>query len=373
MADGNPFDSAATAAEPKKFKFRWVDANGNETGFFSSKKASFDGETLKLDDVEFPVDAILSMAVRDKYIAMVLPPHAGEDGESDGQPQHFTIAVYGTNAKTLKQMIDGARTDVFAEQERKDLQEKGLSSQYRDTKCPFCAATVSLSRLPETAQCYCQYCETLFTVGESAFGESEGLSRKQERKHRICEECNMYSQPRKFTIFYFIFLLYFISWSHRPTWRCPGCMRWDAWKMLFGNIFGFIGIPVAIVQLFRSYASKTTPGPLRGLDDANILANKGKIDKALDRYDRLMDNVPVNAGLKYNIGSGLLTKGDIPSAETMFELSLDDCANYFPSVRGLMYCYASQEKDAELKQLQKLHGWDDVPEEGEDFDEMVEA
>jgi len=336
--------------DPKfmKFKFRWLDADGNEGGMFSTKKGQFDGETIKLDDVEFPVDLILRIAVRDKSIFMLLPM-VDEQGNLSEEPQSIYISIHGTNAKKLKQAIDGARSDVFAEQEKADLKAKGLSQQYRSATCPFCNATISLSRLPETPQCYCSYCETLFMIAEAPFGQSEGLSRQQESKHRLCEECSMYSKPRKFTIFYFIFLLYFINWSQRPTWRCPGCMRWDAWKMLFGNVFGLIGLPVAIVQLFRSYGSKASTGPLRGLDDANILANKGKIDKALDRYDRLMDNLPINAGIKFNIGSGLMTKGDISSAETMYRLSLDDCANYFPSLNGLAACLEDQNRDDELK------------------------
>lgn len=343
----------------RKFKFRWVDSAGNETGMFSSKKGTFDGETIKLDDVEFPVDVILSIAVRDKFIVMLLPV-ADDEGNITDQHQTINISIYGTSAKKLKQAIDGARSDVFAVHEKAELKEKGLSSQYRSATCPFCDATISLSRLPETPQCFCDYCETLFTIEEQPFGQTEGLSRQQESKHRLCEECDMYSKPRKFTIFYFVFLLYFITWSHRPTWRCPGCMRGDAWKMLFGNVFGLIGIPVAIVQLFRSYGGKASSGPLRGLDDANILANKGKIDKALDRYDRLMDNVPINAGIKFNIGSGLMTNGDFSSAETMFQFSLDDCSNYSPAVQGLAMCLAQQEgRDADLKALKVLHGADE--------------
>jgi len=65
-----------------------------------------------------------------------------------------------------------------------------------------------------------------------------------------------------------------------------------------------------------------------------------------------MDNLPINAGIKYNIGSGLLTKGDVPHAETMFLLSLEDCSNFAPSLSGLHYCYTALDKKKELEQLE---------------------
>ena len=43
------------------FKFRWVDENGNETGFFSKKKGSFDGQELILDDIQLQAANITSM------------------------------------------------------------------------------------------------------------------------------------------------------------------------------------------------------------------------------------------------------------------------------------------------------------------------
>ena len=128
--------------------------------------------------------------------------------------------------------------------------------------------------------------------------------------------------------------------------------------MLFGNIFGLLGLPVAVTQLIRSYRGRVEKGPLKGLDDANILANRGKIDRALDRYDVLMDNLPINAGIKYNIGSGLLTKGDAVHAESMFLLSLEDCSNFAPSLSGLLFCYQQLGKDAERKQLEFQMGID---------------
>ena len=55
---------------PLHFKFRWVDENGNETGFFSKKKGSFDGQELILDDVQLQAANIISMEVYEERLAV---------------------------------------------------------------------------------------------------------------------------------------------------------------------------------------------------------------------------------------------------------------------------------------------------------------
>ena len=55
---------------PIHFKLRWLDDQGNETGFFSSKRGSFDGQTLVLDDVELSVANIISMEAYDERLAV---------------------------------------------------------------------------------------------------------------------------------------------------------------------------------------------------------------------------------------------------------------------------------------------------------------
>jgi hypothetical protein len=334
--------------DPIKFKFRWMEG-GNVSGFMG-QIGSFDGVTLKLADYEFPVDSVIAAEYADKVMSIVV------QGEEDFE--HLNIVLNGSSSPDrIKKAIDRSRSLLKVTQEQKDLVARGLGGTFRSQICPHCESTISLSRFTQTPQCFCEHCDSLFTI-RGNYGdrelEEQTLDASIEGNYRMCDECDMYSSPKTFSVFYFVFLFYFIHWSSDKTTRCPACMRTEAWKMFFANIFGFLGLPVAIVQLFRSYRGKVDSGPLKGLDDANILANKGKIEKALDRYDVLMDNVPVNAGIKFNIGSGLLTKGDVESAETMFLLSLEDCANYWPSLRGLHFCYRSLDKTEELKQLESL-------------------
>ena len=331
--------------DPLNFKFRWMD-EGNVTGF-RAIAGSFDGKTLKLGEDVYLVDQVEAAGSSDNMLSLII--------NQDDEYESFTIVVVGEKPETIKRAIDSRRSAMGVSEEHKRLVAQGQGASFRSEVCPHCDATISLSKFADSPQCYCDFCETLFTIRDqhaSQAIEASSLDRTLEAKYRMCEECGMYSYPRKFTKFYFIFLVYFIHWTSDKTVRCPACMRIEAWKMLFGNVFGLLGLPVALVQLFRSYRGKIEKGPLKGLDDANILANRGKIDRALDRYDALMDNLPINAGIKYNIGSGLLTKGDVPHAETMFLMSLEDCSNFAPSLSGLHFCYSSLDKKKEREQLE---------------------
>lgn len=337
--------------DPLTFKFRWMD-EGNVTGGMFSLSASFDGKNLTLDEEILPVKSIVSSAVYENVLSLSV--------DVEGEWQDFTFAVIGEQAATVKRAIDGARSTIEVAEEHKRLIAEGQGSSFRSETCPHCNATISLSKFADSPQCYCQYCETLFTIRDQYRShelDSKTLAQNLETKYGLCDHCGMYSFPRQFRIFYFVFLVYFMHFASEKTVRCPACMRWEAWKMFCGNIFGLLGLPVAIMALYRSYKGRVEKGPLKGLDDANSLANRGKIDRALDRYDQLMDNQPINAGIKFNIATGLVNQGDIPHAETMFLLSLEDCSNYEPSLQGLHFCYQSLGKSKELKDLEFQMGF----------------
>ena len=328
---------------------------GNVTGGMFPRSGSFDGKRLTLDEDSWPIEAIVGTHCDTPTLSLQI--------EQDDDWEDFSIAVSGVSALVVKQAIDAARSKYDVAQEQTRLIEEGQGDSFRSEICPHCGASTSLSRFADSPQCFCSYCETLFTIRKNQTGfhaDPKTLDAELEPKYRICEHCEMYSYPKKFRIFYFVFLLYFMHFASEKTVRCPACMRWEAWKMLMANIFGLLGLPTAITQLSRSYRSRVEKGPLRGLDDANILANRGKIDRALDRYDLLMDNVPINAGIKYNIAAGLMKKDDLPHAETMFLLSLEDCANYEPSLSGLYDCYQRSGKTRELKELEFRMGYDRV-------------
>lgn len=313
------------------FKFKWVDSQGQETGFFS-KKASFDGQTLKLDETAVPVGALTDVDVRSNRLIL-------STIDKDGQPGFLLIAVTQGSAGKLKQAIGLARSAVWAHLHRTELEKEGRGHEYREANCPHCGATLDLTGFPKTDQVSCDFCHSIGTLpGTKAAGDSPAAL-KAEKEHRLCDECGMYSKPRKFTIFYFYFLLVVYGWTSRETWRCPACMRPEAWKMFFGNLLFVLGVPVALVQLFRAYGGTDVGALFPGLDSANLKARKGNLQGAIADYQKILQKRAVSGGVKYNIGLAFLHDNDLDSAARAFEFALRDCANYRPAASALLGCY----------------------------------
>ncbi|MFT5522309.1 MAG: hypothetical protein ACI9HK_000252, partial [Pirellulaceae bacterium] len=223
-----------------RFKYYRVDHDGNVTTMFT-KKGEFDGETLKLDNTEIPAEVIGEVETRGKYLFF----SALDD---EGDVLILTLQIVSGSASKLSELLGRSRSAKWAESHQQELVKEGQGHTFRKAICPHCDATIDLTNMPATPQVYCGFCKrlgTLPTVTESA--------KPGENKYGLCEECGMYSQPRKFTIFYFYFLVVIYGWSSNETYRCPACMRGEAWKMLLGNFLFVLGIPVALIQLFRAY------------------------------------------------------------------------------------------------------------------------
>ena len=336
----------ASGEQITKFKFQWIDEKGNATGMFR-KKGTYDGSVLVLDKAEIPVAVIVDLDSRENRIIMTIL-----SGETETELYIFQVS--GIAAKRLKGLINISRSASWAKLEKEGLEEKGEGHLYRQASCQHCEAVITLSRMEITPQLYCSFCDTLSTVGNAA------STPPGEKDLRICEECGMFSKPRKFTIFYFYFLLIIYGFHQRTTWRCPACMRGEAWKMLFGNLIFILGVPVAIVQLIRSYGGSVA-GKFAGLDSANIKAKKGQPAKALAQYTEILKRVPHSAGLNYNIGRSLLEQKPELAMDS-FELALRDCSNYAPAANMLVHCYEQAGETEKLAQLQTVWGGEEEPE-----------
>ena len=139
--------------------------------------------------------------------------------------------------------------------------------------------------------------------------------------------------------------------------------------MLFGNLLFVIGVPVAVVQLCRSYGGAIGIGPFAGLDTANINAQKGNVIPALDGYRAILDRVPHSAGVKYNLGLALMNQNEIERAAETFRLALDDCSNYAPAYHSLAECYQRLGETDKLAELNRI--WGVVPEPADGQDETA--
>jgi tetratricopeptide (TPR) repeat protein len=330
--------------ETISFKFKWIDDEGNEQGFFA-KKGSFDGETLQLDDTAIPVVAIVEAEFRDRFMFVSVMT-------DEQEPALLGFSIVSGSAQRLKEEMGRARSSAWARLHREDLEKQGLSHTYREVQCPHCQAIIDLTNMERTPQISCEFCNTVSTIDTTSRPDDSMGPLAAEKQYRICDECGMYSKPRKFTIFYFYFLLVVYGVYSAPTWRCPACMRGEAWKMLFGNLLFLVGLPVALVQLFRSYGGTDIGGLYPGLDRANLKARGGDFEGAIADYRAILEKQPVSAGVKYNIGLAFLHDKDEEGAARMFEYALKDCANYQPAAVMLAQCYESlgeTEKLAALK------------------------
>lgn len=338
---------SAELSEPLAFKFHLLNEQGQQTSLFR-KRGSFDGETLLLDGVPIPAAGMLQTAIRENRMVVVYLT-------VDGGIAH--VAFMPTTKKEtdeLKRRLDIARSATWAQMHREALTKRGRGDAYRDACCPRCTATVILTDMPPSPQLYCPFCDSLTTT-DSIAGPIPG-----EESLRLCEECGMYSRPRKFTIFYFYFLLVVYGWWSRTTWRCPGCMRGQAWKMFFGNLLFLLGVPKAVAQLMRCYSGTVVGGAFRGLDGANLKARKGDVRGALAGYRSILERVPHSAGIKYNLALALLQQGDEPRAAEALELALADCANYVPAYQQLKGVYTRLGATERLQELTAM--WEDVEE-----------
>ncbi|MEZ6067462.1 MAG: hypothetical protein R3B90_17535 [Planctomycetaceae bacterium] len=71
--------------EPMKFKFHFLNEQGQPQSVFR-KQGTFDGETLKLDDLDVPAAVILQTVVRDNRIVLAVLTN-------DGAATHLLIAL----------------------------------------------------------------------------------------------------------------------------------------------------------------------------------------------------------------------------------------------------------------------------------------
>lgn len=337
--------------EAMDFKFKWVDDDGQDTGFFS-KNGKFDGENLDLDGTVIPVAAFADVDVRSNRLILAT---IGDDSE----PICIVFTVTRGSAAKLKQAVGLARSAVWAQMHREELEKEGRGGEYREERCPHCGAILDLTGYPRTDQVSCDFCHSIGTLPGTADASEAGGALSAEKDYRCCDECGMYSKPRKFTIFYFYFLIAVYGWSQRETWRCPACMRPEAWKMFFGNLIFILGVPVALVQLFRAYGGADVGALFPGLDKANLKARKGNLQAAIADYQKLLQKRPLSGGVKYNIGLAFLHDNDIDSAARSFEFALGDCANYQPAASALLGCYEQLGETDNLEALQKQWGGED--------------
>ncbi len=339
----------AGPAENPAFKFKYLNERGQETGFLSTK-GRFDGSHLHLGETAIPANAIIHVDNRENRVVLSV-------AQKEGPPATILFAVTGGSVVALKAALGKVRSAAWAASHRDELKSQGREQEFRAVECPHCKATIDLTGFRASPQVNCSFCHSISTLQ---------APRAEETQYRICDECGMYSKPRKFTIFYFYFLLVVYGWHSRSTWRCPACMRGDAWKMLFGNLVFILGVPVAIVQLIRAYGGADLKSMYRGLDSANLKARKGDLATAISEYRKILESHPHAAGVKYNVGLAMVQQNFMDAAAQTLDAALNDCCNYQPAAQLLAHCYTQLNEPEKLAALKAEWG---TAEDGDSLDE----
>lgn len=319
--------------EVVEFRFKWLDEQGQEVGFVRLP-GRLDAEHLELEEFEFPLPVLRQITTSGRDLRLAACP-------KDGEPIDLRMRLWGTEPGLVKRFIDRHVSQILAAEHWRQLQSDGRDHEYRERDCPACGSTIVLTGFVETPQVFCHHCESLSVVDSATEVEANSA-------YGICDECGLFSQPKSYTAFYFYFLFVEYGFHVSRFWRCPACMRAEAWKMIFLNAPFIVGLPWASWQLGRSYMSSWIKGPYRYLDAANLRCRQGRLDSAVDLYLAIVEEVPYCAGIKCNLADGFMAAGDRQRAEKLYLESLADCANYFPAKHGLEQC-----RQEELKVLAK--------------------
>ena len=290
----------------------------SEPVYDQRSQGSHDGEWLTLGEFRIPDSQIVGFGTNESVI--VLGFH-----DSAGQHKLVQFVVYGKTEPLRDALNYGLSRRNFTSELARAAHE-GRGRDVRETVCPYCQAKTLTMDRSQSPQVWCSYCDSLITTIPV-----DGLG-IIEKDYRICPECKMYSRPRKFSEGYFYFLIAHAGVHHKEHYCCSGCMRPRVWKMLFGNLFGLLGMPLAITQWFRVYLDSAGRGMFRGLDAANRSLRHRRIDRAIARYYRIVEKHPFSAGVLYNLARGLLARNDVDHGRQTLELAISNCQNYAPAI-----------------------------------------
>lgn len=316
-----------------RFWFKHIDADGKPCGFFA-KSARVEEDVLVLDNRTVPLCTVSSVHRQPGRIILYL----------DGEPAPLVLAFkFGHGGKVLKAIAlrSSLQRSRWHEQE---LVRRGMSRLFASFTCPHCGYTTELSGFPGTPQVYCFFCNRVLTVSPNR--------PPFEGKYILCGRCGVFGRRKQYLNFLIMFALFFYYSKIEPRTDCVRCMRRTIWSNFLGNFFLLIGAIPALWQLARAYWLSFDP--LRDLDRANRLAQKGKFERALPIYEFLAQRVRYCAPVRYNCGATLSAAGHDIEAMQQLEQCIANCGNFIPAYALLEATYASQgmvDKQGQLRAI----------------------
>lgn len=304
-----------------EFRFRDLIDSQNHTDA-GPGSAEHTGELLVFNGYSVRDDQIQELEIEENVFRLVV------DGES-GNTAQVMFAVIGP-IQPVRDAIHYGLSRRVARSQWSRLEKNSMTPTGREQECPWCQAMIfAVDPDREASQLWCRWCDALVTLDPP-----EGLG-DSERELRLCPQCHLYSDPKKFSEFYFHFEIVIGGVYQKEHTCCRACMRPRTSRMIAGNLIGVLGLPFAIRHWFKVNRDIHRDSPFRGLDRANRAIQKRRFDKALSLYWEIIERHPSSAGVLYNVAMGLLLKGDGEHARQTLEMALSNCPNYPPARRLL--------------------------------------
>jgi hypothetical protein len=330
--------------KPLTFKYRSLNEKGQECGFLARRGELTENE-LVLDKVPIPLSSIFKIYRRQNRLGLA---YATDQGVTN-----FAIAVYGGQARAIKEEVDRLCSYRWAAAHREELAARGQDHHFYTRKCGQCAALVDLTGFPETPQFFCPFCETLLSAKEPA--------PEQKIKYGLCDQCHFFGRPSKFTTFYFIFLCAAYYYQSRTITCCHACMRKEVWKMFFMNLPFLLGVPSAVSALIRAYAAGSMDPLYPELDNANHAIQKGDLKTAEKYYNEMLERAPAAAGLRYNLALACSQNDQWENCLDYARDALADCSNYQPAANLVFQALTELGRPKEAETFNQA--WGRIPED----------
>ena len=308
----------------------------------SSSKGSFDGQVLDLGWHEpIGVEHISKVVGHCHRMCIEISPSMFHHHHHD--MIFVEIIVKEKILQDLVREVNAAAS--LAKVKREEINDKKPRSRI----CPYCSSTVLLSDLVESPQIYCRYCEAIFP--------RSGLILYDEKDMRLCNRCGFYSKPELFC--------YRLNMKKRHRILCKGCEQEKARRVCCVNSLTLLGLPSAIMLMYKAHQVQDLPSLLEELDRANTFVKKcdtASVTEAMKIYKGILQSSDngVNAGIRYNLGMAYIALGDNANAIVAFKASLEDCCNYEPAAGMLLDCYRDMGAGASPKvaELRRQFGWE---------------
>ena len=315
-----------------KFPYEQFDRQGNPKSL-STRKGELTEEGLFLKKLEIPPESFIYASHHAKRVVLVY----SEDHDPEKEPEFLILAIHKADPVEFTNLYNRMASTGKAKRERAKLSKEGRLDEYRDHTCPYCDATILLTGYAESPEIHCEYCDGVI---------SPRVAAEDAKAVKVCQNCHLYDQPRKFQTFFFYFFVVFYSFGWQTKFVCNSCAKREARIMLLKNLIFVLGVPYALWQMMRVRRARVVPiESYAGLEEANTAAHRRQIDAAARLYDTVAARNGGSAIASYNKGIALLSAERFEEASSAFEEAILDCSNFSHAATMLVACMLRLERD----------------------------